>query len=240
MRLRVKINKKSKLYRAFLVITVFLFINWLLFSLGTTLLRLHFYNIGLKLLKLAATTDLGLCNLAEYQLATYYFSYTKKYSEAKRYYQRLVKTPFSCFKYRIYYNLGIIYTKEGASYLKSTPYKALDQWALASSAFEASFKKGGGAKAVTAYNFVNHNIYILRRYMFRHCINVCHPNCPPGSCPKELKSSKNKSKPKKPVETTKLKKLEATQKKAYAKKLKRASQSKWYKQTQQGQSKRGW
>ncbi len=240
MRLKVKINKKSKVYKAFLAITAFLFVNWFLFSLGTTLLQLHLYNIGIGLLKLAAKTDFGLCNLAEYQLATYYFSYTKKYSEAKRYYQRLVRAPFSCFKYRIYYNLGIIYTKEGARYLKTSPYKALDLWISAANAFEDSSKKGGGTKALTSYSFINHNIYVLRRYMFRHCINVCHPNCPLGSCPKEIKRTEKRSKPKKPVETSKLKKLETTQKKAFAKKLKRASQSKWYKRTQQRQPKQGW
>ena len=239
--------RRERTKKLFIYIGKFLLLfNFTFFSLGTFLARLRWEKSSLKLLQIGAKTDLGICNLAEYQLGGIFRNYLN-YGVAVKYYLKAARSPLSCVRKRAYYNIGVIYSDLGYGSLnKKEFFRTLDQWIVSLGAFKLAYKHGERSEA-KGIKPMRYNISKLQEYMYKNCVNVCHVNCSSDIC-KRSNTSRNRrnsdnsknAKPKKDVDAQKIREIERRQVKAIKERQRRASSKRWLDRSKKGDYTQGW
>lgn len=234
------------------IVKFFILLNFLLFSLSTIFARIYWEKLSLKLLNLEAKLDLGICNFAEYQLATI-FMYHLNYEAAFKYYMQAALSPLSCVRSMSYYNIGVIYANLGYGLLqKKFPFGTLDSWIISLGAFKRAVAYGERSKMVSVER-MQHNIHVIQYLMYKNCVNVCHPGCPAKACKEALDAVKKQRKQGdandqsestansgNQVDAHKIQAIEKRQKKAIAEQQKNADRKRWLDKATKGDYTQGW
>ncbi len=244
--IRLKYNKSIKHSGRRLLIWILknlILVNFILFSLGSFLAKINLEKPALRLLEGGAILDLGVCNLAEYQLGTI-FMYHLNYEVAANYYWKVALFPLSCVRSWAYYNIGVMHANAGYGFLKNNfTFGTLEEWLISLGAFKLSYKHGERAK-IASIDSMHHNLQVIQRLVYTHCVNVCHLNCPANVCKEAISSTKQAGVATvdtgNQVSGKKIREIEKRQIKGLKQQQKDANRKRWLDKALKGDYTKGW
>ncbi len=200
---------------------IWLYINIFLFSLGTIVLTKGVVPLGLGILYVESYLDFGVCNLAEYQIGTYYLTHDQP-QKALKIFLNLNKRTFVCNKYKVINNLANIYFYEGFNKLEDLPNEInfiKNKWEQALLLYKKAYNKKKHEKS-------KENIEIVLRDLERLKQSKSNSS---GSSSSNSENDKNQNKNEEKASDEDIERVVKYQKEAYKEKSKEKSRSEYFK-----------